>query len=175
MDKTYKDELRRQFLVHDLPEPLTRASGHLQIFDNYIENTRLRIRSVRVPETKAWTWILQQRFPVDENLTHWKISEIYLNNDEHSIFERFEGREIRKNRYFFEYENKQIEIDVFLGPLWGLNLGKAVFENVEELRNFKPPVFSVLEITGNSFFSGENLVDKSFPDVQAEFAGMIGN
>ena len=60
MNKTSRTELRRVFLLENLPKPLTRASRHLQIFDNYIENTRLRLRSVRVPETKDWTWILQQ-------------------------------------------------------------------------------------------------------------------
>lgn len=175
MDKTYKNEFYRLFIIQDLPEPLTRASRHLQIFDNYIENTRLRIRSVRIPETKAWSWILQQRFPVDENLSHWKMSEIYLNETEHRLLEPFEEREIRKNRYFFDYDNRQIEFDVFLGPLWGLNLGKAAFETLEELRNFKLPSFAVFEVTGNSFFAGENLVEKKFSDVQTEFEKMINS
>lgn len=175
MDKTYKSELHRTFLIQDLPEPLTRASRHLQIFDNYIKDTRLRIRSVRVPETKVWTWILQQRFPVAENLSQWKIAEIYLNENEHSIFETFEGREIRKNRYFYSYENKQIEIDVFLGPLWGLNLGRIIFETDAELRNFTLPAFSVLEVTNNSFFYGESLVEKTFSDVQKEFIALTAN
>ena len=65
IDRTYKSELRRVFLIQDLPEPLTRASSHLQIFDNYIEKTRLRLRSVRVPETKKWSWTLEHRFAPD--------------------------------------------------------------------------------------------------------------
>ncbi len=88
MDKTYETELRRVFLIEDLPAPLTRASRHLQIFDNYIERTRLRLRSVRVPETKQWTWVLQQRIALAD-LSQWKVSEIHLNEAEHAAFEIF--------------------------------------------------------------------------------------
>ncbi len=179
MDKTHRTELRRVFLIKDLPAPLTRAGEHLQIFDNYIENTRLRLRSIRVPETKEWTWILQQRFPL-ENLSKWQISEIRLNETEHAAFEIFEGREvmknervqtneIRKNRYFYNFNNRQIKIDVFLGELWGLNLATVKFEKLEELQKFKSPPFALLEVTSSEFFVGENLTGKTFADVQAEF------
>jgi len=174
MDKTYKSELRRLFLLEHLPEPMTRADAHLQIFDNYMGNTRLRLRSVRVPETKEWNWILQQRFAIDEDSACWKIAEIHLNETEYHLFEQFEGREIRKNRYFYETDDKQIEIDVFLGKLWGLNLARVCFETVEELRDFKFP-FAVLEVTNNKFFWGENLVEKNFTDVQQKVTEIVEN
>ena len=179
MDKTSRIELRRVFLLENLPEPLTRASRHLQIFDNYIENTRLRLRSMRVPETKAWTWILQQ-ITLFEDFSKREIAEIYLNESEHAAFEIFEGREvikneraetneIRKNRYSYDSGDREVEIDIFLGGLWGLNLAKVYFETMEELREFKPPPFSILEVTRNEFFIGANLVGKTFSDVQTEF------
>lgn len=174
MDKTYRNEFRRLFLLEHLPEPMTRADAHLQIFDNYLENTRLRIRNARVPETKEWSHILQQKFAVDEDSACWKIAEIHLNEAEYQNFEQFEGREVRKNRYFYEVEDKRIEIDVFLGALWGLNLAKVCFETIEELRDFKLP-FAVLEVTKEKFFQGENLFGKNFSDVQAEVARIIEN
>jgi len=180
MNKTYRDEFRRIFLLQNLPEPLERSSSHLQIFDNYIENTRLRIRSVRSPETKEWTFILQQRFAVNEQLSHWKIAEIYLSENEHDIFEPFENREIkknervesnevRKNRYFLESDNKQIAIDLYLGNLWGLILAKAEFETEKDLIDFEVPRIAVLEVTDDEFFIGANLVGKKFADVREEF------
>ena len=174
MNKTYRDEYKRIFLLEHLPEPLTRADAHLQIFDNYIENTRLRIRSVRVPETKEWTWILQQRFTVDESQAHWKIAEMYLNEAEHHVFEHFEDREIRKNRYFYESDGKSIEIDVFLGKLWGLNIARVCFETQEELWDFKFP-FAVLEVTKYEFFQGDNLVKKTFAEVQMKVPEIVEN
>jgi CYTH domain-containing protein len=174
MDKTYRNEFRRLFLLEHLPEPMTRADAHLQIFDNYLENTRLRLRSIRVPETKEWNWILQQRFAVDEDSACWKIAEIHLDEAEYHLFERFEGREIRKNRYFYESDGRQLEIDVFLGNLWGLNLARVCFETIEELREYQFP-FAVLEVTGDKFFVGENLVEKKFADVQEEVARIADN
>ncbi len=179
MDKAYRTELRRVFLLENLPEPLMRASRHLQIFDNYIENTRLRLRSIRSPETKEWTWILEQRFPL-EDLSQWAVSEIRLDEDEHHVFEQFEGREIqknekmqtseiRKNRYFYRTGERQFEIDLFLGELWGLILAQIVFQTAEEMREMKTPPFAVSEVTGNEFFIGKNLVGKTFADVQTEF------
>ena len=183
MNKTYQTELRRLFLIRDLPEPLVRASSHLQIFDNYIENTRLRLRSMRSPDTKEWSYHLQQRFSLGDDLSHWKIAEIYLNEAEHAIFEPFEGREInkneraetneiRKNRYFYDLDGRQIDIDLFLGELWGLNLVRVVFETEKDFENFELPPFVIAEVTDNPFFSGENLVGKNFTDIQAEFARM---
>lgn len=180
MNKTYADEFRRTFLLENLPEPLTRSSSHLQIFDNYIENTRLRIRSMRSPETKQWSFILQQRFAVNEQLSHWKLAEIYLSEDEHNIFEPFENREIkknervesnevRKNRYFLELDNKQISIDLYLGDLWGLILAKVEFETEKDLLEFETPKFSIVEVTNDEFFIGGNLVGKKFADVREEF------
>jgi hypothetical protein len=99
MDKTNRTEIHRTFLLEALPEPLTRASAHIQIFDNYIPGTRLRLRSVRNPESASWTRILQQRFPAAEgNLSNMRLTEIYLNDAEYAQFQIFEGAEIRKNR-----------------------------------------------------------------------------
>jgi CYTH domain-containing protein len=169
MNKTYQTEFRRLFLIRDLPEPMTRADRHLQIFDNYIENTRLRLRRVRVPDTREQTWQMEHRFPAAENnLAVWKIAEVFLHAEEYAAFEQFEGREIRKNRYFYDLDDKQILIDVFLGELWGLSLAKVNFETEEEMEYFEAPAFAVFEVTNDKFFSGENLVGKTFTDVQAE-------
>jgi hypothetical protein len=177
MQEYFRTELRRVFVIADLPEPLTRASSHLQIFDNYIENTRLRLRSVRSPETKQWTYILEQRFPVDENdLSVWRVSEIFLSEIEHQVFEQFEGREVRKNervetnevrfnRYFYNYKNKEFVLDVFLGALWGLNLAKVFFQTEEDMKLFEKPEFAIFEATNNSVLSGENLVGKNITEL----------
>ncbi len=184
MNKIDRTELRRVFLIENLPAPLTRASQHLQIFDNYIEKTRLRLRSVRVPETKQWTWILQQREPLGADLTEWQIAEIYLNEVEHAAFEIFEGREvrlnervetneIRKNRYFYDWNNRRLEVDVFLGGLWGLNLATVYFESSEDLREYELPSIAIVEVTSSEFFIGKNLIGKTFAQVQLEFAKLL--
>jgi CYTH domain-containing protein len=171
MNKTAQTEFHRLFLIERLPEPLTPASSHLQIFDNYIDNTRIRLRQIRDPYSKAWTRILQQRFPATENETSvTKLAEIHLNGAEYVVFEHFGGREIRKNRYFHEFDRVLFAFDVYLGGLWGLNTAKVDFETLDQMKMFIPPPFAVFEVTNDSFFAGENLVERNFSDVQAEVA-----
>ena len=169
MNKTAQTELHRLFLIEGLPEPLTPASSHLQLFDNYIENTRIRLRNIREPYSRSWTRILQQRFPAnDEQYAVSKLAEIYLNDAEYAAFERFEGREIRKNRYFHEFDRASFVFDVYLGGLWGLNTARVDFETREQLATFAAPAFAVFEVTNDPFFAGENLVGKKFDDVREE-------
>jgi len=171
MNKTAQTESHRLFLIEGLPDPLTPASSHLQLFDNYIENTRIRLRQIRDPYTKEWTRILQQRFPAAaDEFAISKLAEIYLNDAEYAAFERFEGREIRKNRYFHEFDLVSFAFDVYLGALWGLNTAKVDFETREQMEAFTPPPFAVFEVTNDPFFWGGNLVEKVFSDVQAEVA-----
>jgi len=171
MNKTAQTEFHRVFLVERLPEPLTPASSHLQIFDNYIDNTRIRLRQIRDPYSNTWTRILQQRFPAIENENAvTKLAEIHLNEAEYATFTHFEGREIRKNRYFHEFDRVSFAFDVYLGGLWGLNTAKVDFETRERMEDFIPPPFAIFEVTNDPFFAGENLVDSKFTDVQVEVA-----
>lgn len=171
VENTYKIKWQRMFLVKGLPEPLKPADSHLQIFDNYIENTRIRLRKIRQPETKEWTRVLEQIVPFNDNgFAKIKMSQILLSETEYRTFEIFKGREIRKNRYFYDLAGREFEIDIFLGALWGLNIAKLHFETEDKLKNFELPEFSVLEITNDRFFMGESLINKSFADVQAKLS-----
>src|SRR4051794_25483252 len=105
MTKTAQSEHYRLYLIERLPEPLTPASTHLQLFDNYVAGTRLRLRKVRDPYNRAWTYSLQQHiYPAADASGTAKISEIHLNDAEYAVLEHLEGREIRKNRYFHEFD-----------------------------------------------------------------------
>lgn len=171
MNKTAQTEFNRLFLIEGLPEPLTPASSHLQLFDNYLPDTRIRLRQVRDPYSKGWTRMLQQRFPFAEgDLSVTKMAEIHLNDAEYSRFEQFEGSEIRKNRYFHEFDRVSFIFDVYLGSLWGLNTAKVEFNSHDQMAAFEPPPWIVFEVTGDPFFAGSNLVTKQFANVQAEVA-----
>lgn len=171
-DKTYRTEFQRTFLIDALPEPLTPQAAHLQIFDNYIYETRLRLRSIRVPETKEWTRILQQRFPVDPaHRGEWKYADIYLSDAEYEHFKPFEGNEIRKNRYFHEFEGRMFAFDIYLGQqLWGLNRARVEFDSEDELAAFEPPPWAMVEVTKDAFFDDTNLVNLAFIDIQKRLA-----
>src|SRR6266478_6624057 len=130
-------ERERRYLLQDLPEGLTRADHHLQITDNYITGTRLRIRKVRDPKTNKWIVKFTQKFaPNPEDLSRTIITNTYLNAIEAEILAVFEANEIRKNRYQFEFEGRPFSIDMFLGDLFGLVLAEADFETDEDLDSF---------------------------------------
>jgi len=112
-------------------------------------------------------------------LKNWNVAQIFLSETEHAAFEIFEGREvktnervetneIRKNRYFYDFDERKIEIDLFLGELWGLILAKVFFEDEESAKDFQLPI-AVAEVTNDEFFVGVNLIGKKFADIQAQF------
>jgi len=162
-------ERERRYLLEDLPEGLTRAEHHLQITDNYIRGTRLRIRKVRDPQTNKWVVKFTQKFapnPVD--LSRTVITNVYLNATEAETLSIFEANEIRKNRYYFEFEGRRFSIDMFLGDLFGLVLAEISFETDDELDRFPIPSFAIADVTNNEMFSGGKLSELKYEDVKEE-------
>jgi CYTH domain-containing protein len=160
-------ERERRYLLQDLPEGLTRAEPHLQITDNYITGTRLRLRKVREPRTNKWTVKFTQKFAPDaEELSRTVITNTYLNALEAETLSVFNSNEIRKNRYRFESEGREFTIDMFLGDLFGLVLAEVSFEKDEELDSFAKPPFAVADVTDDPFFTGGSLCELKFADVR---------
>jgi CYTH domain-containing protein len=162
-------ERERRYLLQDLPEGLTRASPHVQITDNYITGTRLRLRKVRNPLTNKWTVKFTQKFAINsKDLSRTLITNTYLNAQEAEILSVFEANEIRKNRYPFEYEGRTFGIDMFLGDLFGLVLAEVSFDTDQELQSFSKPQFALVEVTNNELFSGGKLCELTFADIREE-------
>ncbi len=160
-------EFSRRFLLTDLPEPLTRASAHRQFFDNHLTQTRLFLRQIRTPQTREWKRLfVQQAAVADGDFSRQFISEVELSQYEYEVLAVFEGNELRYNRYFDDFENKKIAIDLYLGGLWGLIIASVNFEDESEMQNFAPPEFVFAEITDNEMFQGAKLVDLKFADIQ---------
>ena len=171
-------ERERRYLLQDLPEGLTRASPHVQITDNYITGTRLRLRKVRDPLTNKWTAKLTQKFPLHPNdFSRTIITSIYLNALEVDTFGMFQDNEIRKNRYYFEYEGRKFSVDMFLGDLFGLVLAEVGFETDEELNNFPKPSFALADVTNDELFTGGKLYELKFADIREEIrrSGLVSS
>ncbi len=174
-------ERERRYLLQDLPEGLTRADPHVQITDNYITGTRLRLRKVRDPRTNKWTVKFTQKFaPNPADFLRTVITNTYLNAAEYQMLSVFEANEIRKNRYLFEWEGRTFAIDMFLGDLFGLVLAEVSFESDADLASFPKPPFAIAEVTNNELFTGGKLCDLTFEDIRDEIrrsgtAASIGN
>ena len=165
-------ERERRYLLRDLPEGMTRADPHLQITDNYMTDSRLRLRKVREPRTNKWTVKFTQKFaPNPDDLSRTIITNTYLNALEAEVLSSiFNSNEIRKNRYPFEFDGRNFSIDMFLGDLFGLVLAETSFETDEELDNFPAPPFALADVTNDPLFSGGRLCELTFSDVRAEIA-----
>ncbi len=171
-------ERERRYLLQNLPEGLSRADPHLQITDNYITGSRLRLRKVRDPRTNKWTVKFTQKFALDPNdLSRTIITNTYLNALEAELLSVFNANEIRKNRYSFEFAGRKFSVDMFLGDLFGLVLAEVSFETDEDLDSFATPSFVLAEVTNNEFFSGGRLCELTFSDVRAEIVknGLLGS
>src|SRR5689334_1224623 len=160
-------ERERRFLLADLPEGLTRVDPHLQITDNYITGTRLRLRKVREPRTNKWVVKFTQKFaPNPEDLSRTIITNTYLNALEAETLSVFNSNEIRKNRYRFEFEGREFGVDMFLGDLFGLVLAEVSFATDEELDSFEKPPFAIADVTNDAIFSGGRLSELTFAEVK---------
>jgi CYTH domain-containing protein len=167
-------ERERRYVLQDLPEGLTRVDPHLQITDNYITGTRLRLRKVRDPRTNKWTVKFTQKFAPDQrDLSRTIITNTYLNALEAETLAIFNGNEIRKNRYPFQFAGKSFAVDMFLGDLFGLVLAEVSFETDEELDSFQQPPFALADVTNNEIFSGGKLSELKFADLREEITRLI--
>jgi CYTH domain-containing protein len=162
-------ERERRYLLQDLPAGLTRADPHLQITDNYITGTRLRIRKVRDPKTNKWTVKFTQKFAPDpQDFSRTIITNTYLNALEAEMLSTFQANEIRKNRYYFEFDGRKFYVDMFLGDLFGLVLAEVGFETDEEMGSFPKPPFALADVTNNELFTGGRLSELTFADIREE-------
>ena len=160
-------ERERRYLLPDLPEGLTRADPHLQITDNYITGTRLRLRKVRDPRTNKWTVKFTQKFAPDaKDLSRTIITNTYLNALEAEMMSVFNANEIRKNRYPFDFEGRRFAVDMFLGDLFGLVLAEVSFDTDQELDSFPKPAFAIADVTNDPVFAGGTLSQLTFGDVK---------
>jgi CYTH domain-containing protein len=167
-------ERERRYVLQDLPAGITRIDPHVQITDNYITGTRLRIRKVRDPRTNKWTVKFTQKYALKpDDLSSTVITNTYLNALEADTLSVFEGNEIRKNRYQFEYEGKTYGIDMFLGDLFGLVLAEVSFDSDEEMKAFTPPPFVLAEVTNNDLFTGGKLSQLTFAEIRPEITRLI--
>jgi CYTH domain-containing protein len=174
MNKTARRDYNRYFLLPAIPETLTVSGPHLQILDNYIFNTRLRLRIVRNPGDSARQRSLEQRiWETDHSNVISETNAIQLDEAEHAQFRILEGREIRKNRYRSEAAGNKFHVDIYLGDLRGLIRASFSFDDLAAALAFEPPLAEYLDISEDSFFRDEQIVDKALSDVLSKAAGSL--
>lgn len=164
--------IRRTFIIEGLPDAIKPSDEHLQVFENYVRGTRLRLRSLRRPSDDERQRFMETVSYPENGVT--EISQLALDKDDYAAMKPMRGREIRKNLYRYESHGTVFQIEVFLGALWGLNLASVRFADETAASVFDPPEWCLLEVTGNTRFYGPELVDLTFEDVRIEYAKAKG-
>ncbi|HWS53409.1 MAG TPA: hypothetical protein VN228_04760 [Pyrinomonadaceae bacterium] len=156
--KYVRVERERRYLLRELPEGVSLRDEHAQITDNYITNTRLRLRKSRWVPTGEWSLKLTQKHaPAPPDFARALITTLYLDRAEYDTLSVFEANELRKNRYYLRREGRLYSVDVFLGDLRGLILAETDFETDAALDAFTPPPFAVADVTREELFTGGRL------------------
>lgn len=171
----------RRFLLREFPEGLTRASHHLQIYDNYITNTRLSLRKQRDPRTNERIKLLRQKTVLTngvadasgkvEAVSVWQtfaLAEIVLSPAEYEVLSVFETNETRKNRYSHTHDGRIYAIDFYLGDLLGLTIATFAFDSDEQAHDFSAPDIATLEITHSELFTGWRLAELTIDELRAK-------
>ena len=160
-------ERQRRYLLRGLPEGVSLRDEHAQITDNYITNTRLRLRKSRWVPTGEWSLKLtQKQTPDPPDFSRALITTLYLNRAEYEVLSVFEANELRKNRYYLRHEGRLYSVNVYLGDLRGLVLAEIDFDDDAEMDAFPTPSFAYLDVTRDELFNGARLVELTAEEIR---------
>jgi CYTH domain-containing protein len=146
-------ERERRFLLAG-PPPANMAAARRQITDRYLTGTRLRLRVVNYPGSRATEYKLTQKVPSGRpGPVQGLITNIYLAEDEYSVFATLPAVVLSKTRVSVP----PLSIDIFSPPLHGLVLAEAEFATDSQASCFRPPACSLAEVTDDARFTGGRL------------------
>jgi CYTH domain-containing protein len=150
-------ERERRFLLAGVPsEPPVRV---VEIVDRYLDRSRIRLRAATTVEGESrgtTQYKLTQKLPAADG-GPGLITNLYLDADEHRLFDALPGALLRKTRLSIP----PFGVDDFGGALEGLVLAEAEFPSDEEMRTLVPPVWVVAEVTQDAAFGGGRLARSS--------------
>lgn len=152
-------EVECRYLLKKIPDGLLDIPPRWLITDRYIPNTRLRLRHMRSVTGKENIYKLTQKYRSETQTAYEStITNTYLIEAEYNCFQAVEARILKKTRYSYQVQAYSYSIDVFEGRHQGLILAEIELENKSETERITLPSFALSDVTGDSFFTGGNLV-----------------
>lgn len=156
-------ERERRFLMAG-PPPSAPVTASRLIRDRYLEGTRLRLRRVDSPAADGPEFKLTQKIPADQpGAVQGLITNTYLSQSEYDLLASLPAAVLCKTRLSLP----PLGVDVFDGPLAGLVLAEAEFDNDQEALAFAFPPVCVAEVTADVRFTGGRLVRATRRELQA--------
>jgi CYTH domain-containing protein len=158
------EELELTYLAKYIPKGLFESPSK-KIIDRYIplekEHPTIRLRKT---EDKLE---LTKKEPIKrEDASHQLEQTIVLAQEEYEALSKVPAKVAVKTRYYYLFDNKTIEIDVFEEKLKGLILADVEFKDKKEKEKFRAPKFCLADVTQEDFAAGGMLAGKSFQDIE---------
>jgi CYTH domain-containing protein len=157
-------ELEKTYLVKEIPVDLSKCKFN-EMIDIYIpkdsSHPKLRIRK------NGDSFSITKKELLDKNdASQQKEHTIILTEEEFNSLKKVEGKKIHKLRYYFDYKNRQCELDIFLDELKGLILADFEFDKVEEKDKFEMPEFCLVDVTQDEDIAGGVLCGKTYDQLK---------
>lgn len=161
-------ELENTYLAKRLPAGL-KDCPFKEIIDVYIpklsDHPKIRLRK------NGDKFELTKKEPlVSGDASRQEEQTLILTEPEFQAFNELEGKRIRKLRYYYDYEGRMAEIDIFQEALSGLVVVDFEFASAEEKDNFKMPDFCLADVTQEAFLAGGMICGKAYRDIEADLA-----
>ena len=93
---------------------------------------------------------------------------IILTEAEFEALKSLDGKKTHKIRYYYNYNGRVCEIDVFQGDLLGLVVVDFEFDDEDTMNKFEMPEFCLIDITPEEFIAGGMICGKKYSDVEAD-------
>ena len=158
-------ELEKTYLAKKLPDNL-KSCKCKEIIDVYIhkssEHPKLRLR-----KNGDKFELTKKEHVKDGDASHQNEQTIILTEIEfNTLNQQLEGKRVRKIRYFYDYNGRTAEFDVFQDDLVGLVVVDFEFATIEEKDIFQMPDFCLVEITQEVFVAGGMICGKIYKDIE---------
>ncbi|MBD3280331.1 hypothetical protein GF389_02310 [Candidatus Dojkabacteria bacterium] len=152
------------YLAKELPKGLEELESKILqdiYFPVSVEHPNLRIRR------KGDKFELTKKSKVEEgDASMHNEMTVDLTEEEFNALAAGNGKGLKKKRYFYDYQGRTAEIDVFEDNLSGLVLVDFEFSSQEGLKAFEMPDFCLVDVTQEDFIAGGMLAGKSLLDIQ---------
>ena len=159
-------EREKTFLAKYIPQDVLTCESK-DIIDIYIPKNQTHSH-LRIRKSGDVCEITKKVQVEKDDASTQKEFTIPLTKEEYEALSVLPGKRVEKRRYYYPYNGKTIEFDVFLGDLSGLVLVDVEFDTAEEKTAFDMPDFCLADITQEEFIAGGMLCGKTYEDISAQ-------
>jgi CYTH domain-containing protein len=156
-------ERERRWLVDPRARPPLDGRPFVAIDDRYIRRTRLRLRRMSDEGSGEQSLKLTKKYDCADPLAQ-PIVTSYLSDAEHALLATLPADPLAKRRYRLVEQGVEWSLDIFAGPLAGLELLESEAAGEGALAALRPPAWAVREVSADPRFEGGTLASRGLPE-----------